>query len=198
MKPNFIWEKKKSLDSDICNEVIQRFEDDNRKKAGSFNIGDVNPNIKDSTDLFITDLKDWNDIDEKFNESLQVGLSEYIDYLYKINPKLTPFVTRGVIDSGFQIQKTVANSVGYVWHDDDNIVQGIINQSPLRRLTFIWYLNDVSEGGETEFVTGEKITPEVGKLIFFPPLWTFLHRGIPPKSNTKYICTGWVCCKTRP
>ena len=127
----FIWEKRKSLDSNLCNEVIQRFEDDSRKKVGVFNNGDINPNIKDSTDLFFTDLKDWDDIDKKFKESLETGLDEYINHLLKINPKLTPYVTRGIMDSGYQIQKTVPGGVGYVWHDDDNIVQGIINQSPL-------------------------------------------------------------------
>jgi hypothetical protein len=192
----FIWEKKKSLDSNFCNEVIQRFEEDNRKSQGVFNNGEINSNIKDSTDLFISDLEDWSDIDKKFNESLVSGLAEYINSLHETNKKITPYITRGVVDSGYQIQKTVPGA-GFTWHDDDNIVNSLIKQSPLRRLTFIWYLNDIDEGGETEFITGEKIKPEAGKLLFFPPLWTFLHRGVPPKSNIKYICTGWICCKTK-
>ena len=59
-------------------------------------------------------------------------------------------------------------------------------------LTFIWYLNDISEGGHTEFNTGFKVQPELGKLVIFPGLWPWVHRGNAPKSEVKYICTGWV------
>ena len=61
-----------------------------------------------------------------------------------------------------------------------------------RKLTFIWYLNDIKDGGYTEFIDGTKIKPEVGKLVIFPASWEFLHRGVPPKSEDKYLCTGWV------
>ena len=44
----------------------------------------------------------------------------------------------------------------------------------------------------TEFYTGLKIKPEVGKILMFPALWPWVHRGYPPKSETKYICTGWI------
>ena len=26
----------------------------------------------------------------------------------------------------------------------------------------------------------------------FPALWPWVHRGFPPKSEVKYICTGWL------
>ena len=61
-----------------------------------------------------------------------------------------------------------------------------------RKLTFIWYLNDIIEGGDTEFSSGLKIKPETGKIVIFPALWPWVHRGNPPKSENKYICTGWV------
>jgi hypothetical protein len=53
-------------------------------------------------------------------------------------------------------------------------------------------LNDVYEGGETEFVDGTLIKPERGKLIIFPAYWNYHHQGRPPISNTKYIVTGWI------
>ena len=85
-------------------------------------------------------------------------------------------------DTGYHIQETVPGA-GYVWHHDsmDN-----------RLLSIIWYLNDIHEDGYTEFFTGLKIQPEVGKIIMFPALWPWIHRGYPPKSETKYICTGWI------
>jgi hypothetical protein len=54
------------------------------------------------------------------------------------------------------------------------------------------YLNDVTEGGETEFYYQQHFeTPEQGKLIIWPSDWTYLHRGIPSPTQVKYILTGW-------
>ena len=61
-----------------------------------------------------------------------------------------------------------------------------------RVITFLWYLNDVVEGGETEFWAKYKVKPEAGKLLFFPSTWTYPHRGMMPISNDKYIITGWI------
>ena len=60
--------------------------------------------------------------------------------------------------------------------------------SARRFLVFFLYLNDVSEGGETEFPDLDlTISPECGKLLVFPSIWTYLHRGNVPISNDKYI-----------
>ena len=50
-----------------------------------------------------------------------------------------------------------------------------------RFLIMMVYLNDDFTGGETEFpILGDKITPKKGKLLIFPPMWNYLHRGNPP------------------
>lgn len=64
-----------------------------------------------------------------------------------------------------------------------------------RFLVYFWYLNDVTEGGETEFYgldTEIKIRPEAGKLIMFPATWQYLHAGLPPRSGNKYILGGYL------
>ena len=77
---------------------------------------------------------------------------------------------------------------GFDWHND---FYATTTQNELRVLTFIWYLNDVDEGGETEFVNGVVITPRVGRLAVFPAEFTAAHRGVTPVSGTKWIATGW-------
>ena len=42
------------------------------------------------------------------------------------------------------------------WHNDFSLDK----QYGLRMLTLIWYLNDVEEGGETEFVDGTIVKPK--------------------------------------
>jgi len=60
-----------------------------------------------------------------------------------------------------------------------------------RVLAWMAYLNDVEEGGETEFIyQGIKIRPRTGRVVIWPGSFTHLHRGNPP-GNTKYVVTGW-------
>lgn len=62
-----------------------------------------------------------------------------------------------------------------------------------RYMVFLWYLNDVEEGGETEFCDlGISIPARTGKLLMFPPYWMYQHAGRPPLSNDKYILSLYL------
>jgi prolyl 4-hydroxylase len=62
-----------------------------------------------------------------------------------------------------------------------------------RYLVFLWYLNDVAEGGETEFCDlGVRVSARAGRLLVFPPYWMFQHAGLPPVSNDKYIVSTYL------
>ena len=63
--------------------------------------------------------------------------------------------------------------------------------SARRFLSFLWYLNDVSNGGETVF-NSLVIKPKVGTMIIFPPTWMFPHCGLAPISNNKYIMSTYL------
>ena len=55
------------------------------------------------------------------------------------------------------------------------------------------YLNDVKEGGETEFYHQNlKVPPTQGSLVIFPAYFTHLHKGHVPISNDKYILNLWL------
>jgi len=55
------------------------------------------------------------------------------------------------------------------------------------------YLNNIEQGGETEFLYQiKRIKPEADKLLIWPAGYTHVHRGNPPLSNDKYILTGWI------
>jgi len=61
-----------------------------------------------------------------------------------------------------------------------------------RILAWMIYLNDVDEGGETEWLYQQlKIKPKANTGVIWPGSFTHLHRGNPPISGTKYILTGW-------
>ena len=61
---------------------------------------------------------------------------------------------------------------------------------------YLFYLNDVNEGGETEFLhCGVSLKPVKGTLVYFPTNFPFVHRGNVPISSDKYIVTGWMSLK---
>ena len=61
-----------------------------------------------------------------------------------------------------------------------------------RNLVYMTYLNDVEDGGETEFFYQKlKVKPRKGLTLIWPSGWTHTHRGVPSMSEEKYVLTGW-------
>ena len=55
------------------------------------------------------------------------------------------------------------------------------------------YLNDVDDGGETEFYYQKlKVKPRKGLTLIWPADWTHTHRGLSSPTQEKYIITGWL------
>jgi len=62
-----------------------------------------------------------------------------------------------------------------------------------RHLVVQTYLNDVYNGGGTEFPLQEaKFNAEQGLTIIWPTHWTHQHHGINAPDEVKYIINGWV------
>tara|TARA_R100000152_G_C6756591_1_gene180369 strand:+ start:750 stop:1319 length:570 start_codon:yes stop_codon:yes gene_type:complete len=179
---DYIYFEHHSLDSELCNHLIEKFEKDDHKANGLCRGGEYHPEIKRSVDLNIsnTNKEEWTKECDTLQNILTPALSRYADltrslifhhYIMNMDPR----------HNGFQIQRTAPDQ-GYAWHNDS---------CQHRLLTWIWYLNNVEEG-YTEFYDGLKVKPETGKLMIFPATWQYPHRGVPPKTGLKYICTGWV------
>ena len=64
--------------------------------------------------------------------------------------------------------------------------------SARRFLVFFLYLDD-NEAGETSFTNYDiKVKPKAGRLLMFPPTWTYLHTGHKPKDKPKYIIGSYL------
>ena len=95
--------------------------------------------------------------------------------------------------SVMKIQKTLPTEGYHVWHIEHNL--GFDNES--RAFVFTIYLNDVKEGGETEFLHfSKRVKPKKGRIVIWPAAFPYIHRGNPPLSGKKYIVTSWM--KLRP
>jgi hypothetical protein len=92
-----------------------------------------------------------------------------------------------------QAQKYLVDQGGYPYWHSEVYPQVGHNEALHRVLLFMFYLNDVEEGGETEFYYQQlKIKPKKGDMVIAPAYFTHTHRGCMPKSNDKYILTSWV------
>jgi hypothetical protein len=62
-----------------------------------------------------------------------------------------------------------------------------------RFLSFIIYLNDDFQNGETYFIRHDKkIKPVTGKAVVFPPYWPWLHSAEEVTGgNPKYFLGGY-------
>jgi hypothetical protein len=179
-----------TLTPEFCEHVIKKFESDDQKSDGVIGADSgtiVNKSVKDSMDLNISHYENWSEEDSVFFDCLNKQLFDYInrEILSSNNINLRSRFSN-LDDTGYQIQRTTPGG-GYIWHTDS-----MLGYHRMRVLTFIWYLNDIEEDGYTEFMDGTKVQPKTGRFCLFPATWEYFHRGYPPKSQTKYICTGWL------
>tara|TARA_Y100001973_G_scaffold89845_1_gene136670 strand:- start:128 stop:775 length:648 start_codon:yes stop_codon:yes gene_type:complete len=180
-----------TLTEQFCKNVCEKLDNDDRKKLGVFNkYKETDSNFKTSLDLHISRLPEWKDQDDIFFTTISQFLKQYReDIQTSTNGKFFyGDVDDYFSDTGYQV-KVYKPDGHYDWHSD----YGIHDYSGVRALTFIWYLNEDFDEGETEFFNGEKIIPKTGRLLIFPANWIYVHRGCTVKTKNKYIATGWYC-----
>jgi hypothetical protein len=91
--------------------------------------------------------------------------------------------------TNLKIQKTLPTEGYHVWHVEHN--KGFHIEP--RAFVFSIYLNDVEEGGETEFLHfSKRVKPKTGRIVIWPASFPYVHRGNPPLSGEKYIITSWM------
>lgn len=80
------------------------------------------------------------------------------------------------------------------WHSEHYPHPTDPGQKSLHRvLLWLIYLNDIEQGGETEFFyQNSKVKPKQGSLILAPCGFTHTHRGCVPVSSDKYVLASWV------
>ena len=186
-----------SLPRDFCESIIHKYEKEQRLKYQGVTAKGLDKNVKDTQDMMIPETQEWEEINQMLSFELQKHAKLYIQRIEKkenykqennFGIEYKHLSNKLLQDNQFMIQKYDKQKGRYIYHDD-----GLIEQKKSRVITFLWYLNDVVQGGETEFFGGSsRIIPEAGKLLLFPAVWCYPHRGNIPVSSSKYIITGWL------
>lgn len=159
----------KLLNTHLVNSSDKMVQNENTRKDEAISLGDVT-----GQGVWVTD----------FNEVLTRALIDYVD-------EFPVFKEMDFASYQIKVQKTKPSGGYHKWHcEQSNIAVGS------RVLVWTVYLNDVEEGGETEFLyLSERIKPKKGSVMFFPASFTHTHRGNPPLDADKYIATGWYNLK---
>jgi hypothetical protein len=206
MENNYFYINPNSISKELCKTIRGMFDVDNNKYEG-VTFGGLNKNIKDTQDLLIPNTPNkigfdkWSKIHKFLEKELAKNTKEYIkildDLVVKNHEKentTSEYKTFGnvLLNQSFMVQKYTKQKGRYIYHND---FRSDYESKKYRVITYLWYLNTVEEGGETEFWGTHTIKPETGKLLLFPASWTFPHRGKMPISHDKYIITGWLYLK---
>ena len=173
---------------EFCESIINIFEN-NKKLSVGRNKGDYKSYLH-SDDLMLG----LHLIDEGKHENLCKTLAsnfwENMFPLYTKKYKFKDLLPSSLVFNDFKIQKTSPTEGYHVWHIEHHPYEETAKN---RIMVYTLYLNDVTEGGETEFlIQSKRVNPKQGTLCIFPAGFTHIHRGNPPLSGNKYIMTGWI------
>jgi len=186
-----------SLSKEFCDTIIQRYDRDFVIKYHGVTAMGMDKSVKDTQDMVIPENEEWDPINQTLANELEKHVKLYINSLeiglhykkeHNFGRDYHHLQEKIIQVNNFMIQRYEKNEGKYIYHHDGS------NESTRSRvITYLWYLNDVVDGGETDFFGGAfKIKPETGKILLFPACWCYPHRGNMPISSSKYIVTGWL------
>ena len=142
--------------------------------------------IKDTmVPLDFKETQTWLQKVKAFPENFMIILKDYVKEV-----PIDKYVDYS--DLHFQpvkIQKSSPGQGYHAWHVEAGTSLSMIK----RVLVYTIYLNDVEEGGETEFLHfSKRVKPKTGRIVIWPAGFPYVHRGNPPLSGEKYILTSWM------
>ncbi|MGQ8364608.1 2OG-Fe(II) oxygenase [Glaciecola sp. 1036] len=221
MSEDFIQVVDNAITPDTCQQIINIFESSKNLGIGKTG-GGVDKTMKNSVDVSINRHAEFEPIRQQVFKATTERLIDYFrSYYFALiapigltmkdpktgNPvKLThenfaelgepqlEHLMKYVFRLGeINAQRYTAGEGGYPYWHSETYPQPKSVEALHRVLLFMFYLNDVEEGGETEFFYQQKkIRPKAGTMVIAPSGFTHTHRGNIPVSNDKYILTSWV------
>ena len=182
---NHILRMKGLVSKSECKKIIHYFDSNPELHYVGFGGVGLNENLKKDTEISCNFAKSngpcW------IKKYLKIAADEYIK-----NFPIIDELSSWNLSDFFKIQRYYP-SEGYFSIHCENV--GPVKDNTYvdkRLLAWMIYLNDITDGGYTEFPDQrKKYQPRVGDMLLWPAYFTHPHRGVTSKSQTKYIATGW-------
>lgn len=180
---------KNALSNELCDSLVELFNTNSEMSFAGLTLSGLNQ-IKKSVEIYLTS-EDSNRTDAvKTNLDTEVWAS--LSLVMRDYQKKFDWLSDcpGIVDTGYKIQKYIANEGRYGEHIDGDPWSTIVTG---RLCGVVCYLNDVEVGGETYFRYQDiRVKPEKGTVIVFPANWTHPHEALMPISNDKYIISTFL------
>lgn len=174
---------------EVCSKIITLFEQNIDKTIDRYTESSISGNPPLPYGIREDRLTYLIDLDLDLDNTIKGFLLDKIIHTYaKKYFNIHEFKGFGIKD--IKVQRTLPTEGYHAWHWEHSYDE---SQVITRVLAYTIYLNDIEDGGETEFLHQSlRIKPTVGTLCLWPSYFTHLHRGNPPLSKPKYILTGWI------
>lgn len=181
--PHFINVYPGTFSPELCRELIARFEADPRIFPSATATRSA-PKVRSGTMLDLARHGEWADICARYHEATERNLRAYGAAV----PAMAGFLTSPGVTRGSPVMERIQPGQGFEMHVDASF-----GGTHRRLLACLLYLNDVAEGGFTEFPYQRiRVQPQAGSMVLFPPYWTHPHRGASPVSNVKYKISSYL------
>lgn len=168
-----------AVPTDTCDYIIREFERDPRRYEGKTGYDRPTDGGKRSTDLNLDAAAGQPERWVQLKETVMRFIGGNLEQVLRDHYKIDKFYRFGAGD--FRVTHYPPNDGFFCWHTDNS------GKSIRRIAAGILYLNDVPEGGETEFwYHGVKVAPKKGRFVMFPTTWNMLHRGC-ESPHDKYL-----------
>ena len=214
--PDFIETYDNALSPEFCEQLITTFESSAHTFQGRTG-GGVDTSKKSSTDLMLNSHPEYQELLLKIQKTTADHALQYFKkYHFALiapvaltlqHPKTqqpTPLTHENFDEiakgnemaimqklfrvGAIQMQRYRKGEGNYnYWHCETFPQKG--STEPLHRaLLFMYYLNDVEEGGETDFYYQERsLKPKAGQMVIAPSYFTHTHRGRMRHSTARCI-----------
>ncbi len=185
---NFIGVYDNYITKEECKRAIKLYEDQNKLNKTLDRISSEKSSILEKQDRQYFAIGGnidiwWEDL-KTLIFNFDIAFKHYIETTGAKDAYNLPFYFTNI-----KIQKTLPTEGYHVWHLEHG---KSFSDSP-RAFVFSIYLNDVEDGGETEFLNfSKRVKPKTGRIIIWPAGFPYVHRGNPPLSGEKYILTSWM------
>jgi hypothetical protein len=188
---NFIGTYDNYIPVQECNKAIQLYEDQVKFNNTVNRLESEHSNVlqKQDQQFFLTppNIDVWWESLKPLMLNFDMAFKHYIDN----TGAQTAYGGIKFHFTDLKIQKTLPTEGYHVWH-----IEHGTGENANRAFVFSIYLNDVEEGGETEFLHfSKRVKPKTGRIVIWPAAFPYVHRGNPPLSGEKYILTSWMMLK---
>ena len=209
------------LTADFCQKFIHSFEQSAHKHQGKTG-GGVDETKKVSQDIYLNRYPEFSSQLNVITQACTKAITDYVcQYYFSLISGLSLTVRHPVTQKPVVLTKDNFDEIGKP--NAENLIRYLFRLAPInaqkypkgkgnynywhseiypqlghndalhRVLLFIIYLNDIEQGGETDFYYQKRsIKPKAGSIVIAPCGFTHTHRGNVPQSGDKYVLTSWM------